>query len=99
MIRIVRTRTLAALREDLAEADAETLTTQAEADRWNGLYVEECDRADAESDRAERLLLERDQALAEAADLRQQLAARTAAEQANTPDNAADIASVKEISQ
>ena len=60
MIRVVRTRTLRELREALAEADETANTYEAEADRWNGLYVEECDRADAEAERADRLLAERD---------------------------------------
>lgn len=78
MIRIVRTRTLAELREDVAEADAEALTQQGEAERWNGLYVEESERADAEAERAELLLVERDQALADLAELRERTAARPA---------------------
>jgi hypothetical protein len=65
MIRLVPARVFRELLADLAEADQAARTYEAEADRWNRLYVEECDRADAEAERADRLLAERDAALAE----------------------------------
>ncbi|WP_328923190.1 hypothetical protein [Streptomyces griseoaurantiacus] len=65
MIRVVRTRTLRALRGDVVEAEQAASTYEAEADRWHRLYVEESERAEAEAERADGLLAERDALLAE----------------------------------
>lgn len=79
MIRVVRTRTLRALREDVVEAAQAASAYEAEADRWHRLYVEESERAEAEAERADGLLAERDAARRELAEWRRVAGADSAA--------------------
>lgn len=77
MIRIVRTATLRELREDVAEADRVAEVNNGEADKWNGLYVAEAERADAAEELLDTVRGELDEARAEldlaAASLRRDL--------------------------
>lgn len=82
MIRITRTRTLQALRQEVADAEQAAATYAAEAEQWHELYNQEIDRAVAAGEEMRRVQARR------VADLEAALQ-RTTAEHTHPPEGAA----------